>query len=141
MTTAILWPTVLLVSHIYAVWFYMYVTRISFIRAHPPQPGDFSTSLGFMRYTEPVEMPANNLRNLFEMPVLYFALIPLLLIAGAVTGAQIALAWGYLALRAVHSVIHIARGPIMARFGVYVASCVVLLMMWIGFAADVLAAR
>ena len=141
MAVAILWPTVLLVAHVYGVWVYMYVTRISFIRAHPPQPGDFSTSLGFMRYTEPVEMPANNLRNLFEMPVLYFALIPLLLITGTVTGVQIALAWGYLALRAVHSVIHIAKGPIVARFGVYVASCVVLLAMWIGFAVDVWVAR
>ncbi len=140
MTVAILWPTVLLVAHIYLVWVYMYVTRISYIRAHPPQPGDLTTSLGFMRYTEPVEMPANNLRNLFEMPVLYFALVPLMLITGAATGLQVVLAWGYLALRMVHSVIHIARGPIMARFGVYVASCAVLLTMWIGFAAEVLVA-
>lgn len=137
MTVAIIWPTVLLVVHVYAVWLYMYVTRISYIRAHPPKPGDFSTSLGFMRYTEPVETPANNLRNLFEMPVLYFALVPLLLITGTVSGVQVGLAWGYLALRAVHSVIHIARGPIMARFGVYVVSCVVLLAMWVGFAFEV----
>jgi hypothetical protein len=60
-----------------------------------------------MRYFEPVEMPANNLRNLFEMPVSLFrpgALAPRHRQAGPV---QLALAWTYVALRALHSFIHI----------------------------------
>ncbi|HEX5536048.1 MAG TPA: MAPEG family protein [Sphingobium sp.] len=138
--TAILWPTLALVALVYAVWFWMYVTRIGHMQAHPPGPDDLST-LGFMRYSQPVEMPANNLRNLFEMPVLYFALVPLLLLFHAVTSVQLVLAWGYVALRAIHSVIHGRKGPVIARFGVYLMSCAVLLAMWVGLIFDVLILR
>jgi hypothetical protein len=91
-----------------------------------------------MRYFEPVEMPANNLRNLFEMPVLYFALVPLLLVTGQGGTAQVALAWAYVALRAVHSWIHIGPKQVQPRFLVYLASCTLLSAMWIGFAVETL---
>jgi hypothetical protein len=89
-----------------------------------------------MRYFRPVEMPANNLANLFEMPVLYFALVPLLLITHHANHIQVILAWIYVVLRALHSFIHIGPKKVMPRFMVYLASCIVLSVMWIGFAID-----
>jgi len=138
--TAILWPTFVLVALVYVVWFVMYVRRIGLMRRRPPTAEDFATSESSLRYFEPVDMPANNLRNLFEMPVLYFALVPLLLIAHMANHVQVTLAWVYVALRIVHSLIHASRGPMMARFAFYALSCAVLAAMWIGFAVDVAAA-
>lgn len=91
-----------------------------------------------MRYFTPVEMSANNLRNLFEMPVLYLALVPLLLITHHANHLQVLLAWIFVALRALHSFIHIGPKKVMPRFMVYLASCIVLSAMWIGFAIDML---
>jgi hypothetical protein len=136
--TAILWPTIALVAVVYGVWITLFVRRFSHMKRNPPQKEDFVTGAAAMRYFEPVEMPANNLRNIFEMPVLYFALIPLVILTGHATTAQVALAWIYVAARAAHSVVHASGGPVLRRFFVYLASCVVLSAMWIGFAIDLL---
>ena len=138
--TAILWPTFVLVALVYVVWFVMYVRRIGLMKRQPPNADDFATSESSLRYFQPVDMPANNLRNLFEMPVLYFALVPLLLIVHMANHIQVTLAWAYVVLRIVHSLIHAASGPMMARFAAYALSCAVLAAMWIGFAVDIAAA-
>jgi len=138
--TAILWPTFVLVALVYIVWFVMYVCRIGLMKRQPPTAEDFATGDAAMRYFQPVEMPANNLRNLFEMPVLYFALVPLLLIAHMANHLQATLAWAYVTLRILHSLVHIGRGQVVVRFAIYVLSCAVLAAMWIGFAVDIAAA-
>ena len=51
---------------------------------------------------------------------------------------QIVLAWTYVALRAVHSWIHIVPKRVQPRFLVYLISCTVLSAMWIGFAVEML---
>jgi hypothetical protein len=139
--TAILWPTFILVALVYAVWLTMFVKRFGHIKAHPPTAQDFSTGEAALRYFTPVEMPANNLRNLFEMPVLYFALVPLLLVTHHANHIQVLLAWIYVLLRIAHSAIHAGRGPVMPRFLVYALSCAVLSAMWIGFAVDLALGR
>ncbi len=138
MPTAILWPTFLLVAHIYVVWLVMYLRRFAHMKAKPPQPQDFATGSAALAYFEPVEMPANNLRNLFEMPVLYFALVPLLLITHLAGHVQVALAWIYVLARICHSLIHCSNGRVVPRFFVYLLSCIVLSAMWIGFAVDII---
>lgn len=139
MPTAILWPTFALVALVFAVWLTLFVQRIGHIRANPPRPQDFADGEAAMRYFRPVEMPANNLANLFEMPVLYFALVPLLLLAGHAGRAQVALAWVYVLARAIHSFVHIGPKKIQPRFMAYLLSCAALAAMWIGFAVDVAA--
>jgi len=134
----ILWPTFALVALIFTVWFILFVQRIGHMRRNPPRAEDIATGEAAMRYFTPVEMPANNLRNLFEMPVLYFALVPLLLITHHANHLQVLLAWIFVALRALHSFIHIGPKKVMPRFMIYLASCITLSAMWIGFAIDML---
>ena len=134
----ILWPTFALVALIFIVWFVLFVQRFGHMRRNPPRTEDIATGEAAMRYFTPVEMSANNLRNLFEMPVLYLALVPLLLITHHANHLQVLLAWIFVALRALHSFIHIGPKKVMPRFMVYLASCIVLSAMWIGFAIDML---
>jgi hypothetical protein len=140
MRIEILWPVFALVAWIHAVWFWMYVERFAHMRRQPPTAEDFSSGGNAMRYFEPVEMPANNLRNLFEMPVLFLALVPLLLITHHANHIQVALAWSYVALRVVHSIVQIVVRRVPLRFMVYLLSCAVLLAMWVGFAVDLASA-
>jgi len=134
----ILWPTFALVALIFIVWFVLFVQRFGHMRRNPPRTEDIATGEAAMRYFTPVEMSANNLRNLFEMPVLYLALVPLLLITHHANHLQVLLAWIFVALRALHSFIHIGPKKVMPRLMVYLASCIVLSAMWIGFAIDML---
>ena len=99
MSTAILWPTFLLVGLIFAVLFTLATKRFAHMRDNPPRRENFASSESMKAYFAPVASPANNLANLFEMPVLYFALVPLLLIFRHAGHIQVALAWAYVALR------------------------------------------
>ena len=114
---ALLWPTFALVALILAVWLALVVKRLRHVKANPP---------------------TRNLANLFEMPVLYFALVPLLLMFRQVTTAQLALAWIYVILRTIHSMIHLGPNAIRPRFQVYLVSVAVLAAMWVGFFVDAL---
>jgi hypothetical protein len=136
MPFAILWPTFALVVLIYIIWFVMYVQRFALMKRTPPTAEDFATMDAGRRYFAPVEMPAANLINLFEMPVLFFALVPLLLITHQANHIQVVLAWAYVLLRACHSLVQIVVRRVPLRFMVYALSCAILSAMWIGFAVD-----
>jgi len=133
---SIVWPTLALVALIWIVWFRMFQKRIAHLKANPPTGDTFRTSESALRYFQPVEMPANNFANLFEMPVLYFALVALLLVSGQATVAQTILACLYVAFRVLHSWEHGGANRVPIRFRWYLMSCAVLLAMWIGFAID-----
>ena len=70
------------------------------------------------------------------MPVLYFALVPLLLLTHHAGHAEVVLAWLFVLFRALHSFIHIGPKKVRLRFLAYLASCIVLSAMWIGFAIN-----
>lgn len=134
----ILWPTMALVLLIFAVWFALFRQRFAHIAANPPTAATFADSESVARYFRPVERPAHNLANLFEMPVLYFALVPLLMLTGYASTSQLVLAWIFVALRALHSLVHIGPNGIRLRARLYIASCIALAGMWLGFAIDLL---
>ena len=137
---AILWPTFAMVALVFTVWTVLVVRRLRHISASPPTRETFASGEAARRYFEPVEFPAHNLANLFEMPVLFFALVPLLVISGQVGVAQVLLAWIFVAARGVHSWIHVGRNAVPRRFRAYVVSVAVLAAMWIGFFVDCVAA-
>lgn len=139
-TIAILWPVFALVALVTIVWFTMFVQRLGHMKRNPPTARDFADGESALRYFRPVEMPANNFANLFEMPVLFFGLIPLLMITHHANHIQVILAWAYVILRAVHSFIHIGPKKVQLRFMAYLLSCAVLMAMWIGFFIDMLGA-
>lgn len=139
MNLAILWPTVALAALIFAVWFLLLRKRFAHIADNRPTAADFANAEAAGRYFRPVERPAQNLTNLFEMPVLYFALVPLLIMTASASGAQVALAWAFVALRLAHTVIHIGPNTIKTRARLYIASSAMLFAMWLGFIIDLLA--
>jgi hypothetical protein len=137
--TEILWPTIAMAALIFTVSLVLLFQRMGHMKRNPPAKEDFATSTAALRYFEPVEMASNNFRNLFEMPVLFFALVPLLLVTGRDGIVQVALAWVYVGLRAVHSAIHIGRGPRSRRFLAHLLSTIVLRAMWIGLVVRMIA--
>lgn len=139
MNLAIIWPTVAMAALIFAVWSVLLRQRFAHIAANAPTAADFANAEAVGRYFRPVERPAQNLANLFEMPVLYFALVPLLIVTGSASGMQVVLAWIFVALRLVHTIIHIGPNTIRTRARVYIASSVLLFAMWLGFVTDLLA--
>ncbi len=138
MPFAILWPTFALVALIFVVWLTLFFQRGGHIRRHPPTPENFATTESATRYFQPVELASNNFSNLFEIPVLYFALVPLLLITHHAGHIQVILAWVFVILRVLHSYVHIVVRNPKIRMPVYALGVAVLLAMWIVFAVDMI---
>jgi hypothetical protein len=127
-----------MVALTFLVWCYMYFKRLSFVRVHSIDPQDVATrALGAKSLAE-VSAPSDNLMNLFEMPVLFYFLVALLLITGHATDGFVTAAWIYVALRAVHSFIHCTYNRVLHRFSVYASSSILLWGMWTAFALKVL---
>ena len=69
------------------------------------------------------------LPSLLELPVIFYALCLYLYVTGWVDSVHVASAWLFVALRAVHSVIHCTVNVVMLRFLSYFAAGIVLWFM------------
>jgi hypothetical protein len=128
--TAILYPVAALAALTFAVGLRMYYARAGAARQGRVRVGDFS--LGESHNVPPdVALPNRNFMNLFEMPVLFYVACLILYVTGTVDALALYLAWGYVALRAAHSVVHLTYNNVLHRLAVYGASNVVLLVLWV----------
>ena len=75
-----------------------------------------------------------NVQNLFEAPPLFYIVLIAIYVAGRVDQAVLIAAWAYVALRMVHSCIHLTYNLVPHRFLVYASSVMVLAFLWIKFA-------
>jgi hypothetical protein len=73
---------------------------------------------------------ADNFRNLFELPVLFYAALCVAAITGLVTPVSLGLAWTFVALRVLHSLVHCTYNRVIHRFLLYVAGALVLFALW-----------
>lgn len=135
MRNAIFWPVIAQVLLVLAVAVRMYLVRVAEMRARRIRPQSIATSRTAAEALQNIAA-ADNFRNLFEAPVLFFAVCGALAITDTVTTLQLALAWAYVGLRAIHSFIHVTYNRVIHRFAAYLASMVCLFLMWglFGFA-------
>jgi hypothetical protein len=136
MTDPIWLPCAALVGLTAAVWVKLYADRLGEMRAKRIDP----QALASARATAQLERPqaAENFRNLFEVPVLFYVLCAALVLTGGSTPGFVAAAWAYVALRVVHSLIHVTYNRVTHRFLVYVASTLLLFGTWAAFVARIL---
>ena len=133
MTNPILWPGVAVVALTFAVSVVMYRRRIGEMvreRIHP-QSVALSAQLA-QRLSD--TRAADNYRNLFELPVLFYFGIALAVAAGVADAWVLGLAWAFAALRVAHSAIQCGYNKVMHRFRVFIAGVAVLLLFWIRLA-------
>jgi hypothetical protein len=135
--SVIFWPVIVQVLLTLVVALRMYAVRVAEIRARRVNPQALATSRSAALQLENVAA-ADNFRNLFELPVLFFALCPILYVTGHVTSVQLGLAWAFVLFRCVHSFIHVTYNRVMHRFRVYLLSLVSVFTMWALFAAQLL---
>jgi hypothetical protein len=83
---------------------------------------------------------ANNLRNQFETPVLFYALCGVATFVGVIPFGMTILAWIYVASRVVHTMIHATSNNLSQRALVYSIGLAALVVMWIVIVLRLLAA-
>jgi|SRR5688500_5549707 hypothetical protein len=126
---AFAWPLFAMVLLTFAVQVRMYSTRIAEMRRLRIHPQAVATSAqAAARFVD--TRAADNFRNLFELPVLFYAALGLAFVLGASDPATLALAWLFVALRVLHSVIQCSYNKVMHRFQAYLAGSLALLLLW-----------
>lgn len=131
-------PLLALVFLTFLVWVYMYVTRLREIKRKSIDPQSLDTRVHGQALLTDSAAQADNLKNLFELPVLFYVAVLLTLVLMIQDQLLVQLVWGYVALRYVHSLVHCTYNRVMHRFIAYTASCLVLMLIWARLAAYVL---
>ena len=130
MSQPILQPVVALVLWSMVMWAWLYATRIPAItRAKVAMDPSMSTADLNQHLPARVRWKADNYNHLMEQPTVFYAAALVLALAGQGDGLNAALAWGYVAIRVVHSLVQALTNIIMARFLIFMVGSVVLLAL------------
>ena len=128
--SAIFTPFLTMILLTFVVWLYMYVRRIHFLTSHNIDAQTLIKPRVLEDLTPPaVANPSDNLKNLFEMPVLFYALLLYLNFTNQVDNISLTAAWVFVVFRVLHSLVHCTFNLVMLRFYLYlIASCSVWFM-------------
>lgn len=130
-TTGFLTPVIVLIIWTLIVWIILYARRLPVLAKAGPMTDDVKSPDGQWKSVMPlkVQAPAHNYNHLMEQPTIFYAFMFWALLSGVGTALIGLLAWIYVGLRIVHSVIQISAGPVMARFLVFATSTICLMVM------------
>lgn len=134
--SAVLGPVFAMVGWVAVIWLMMVVFRnVAALRG-------LATPQYFLTFNGPapadwIERPARTFDNLMQLPTLFYVVCTLMLVTGHVDRAQLAYAWVFVALRALHSVVYISWNPLPYRFITWFMGAVTLFLIWTRFALQV----
>jgi len=125
-------PVAILLAWTFVIFFWMYATRIpAMIRAG----FDIKTMKGTTGRTLDDKLPpevqwkAHNYNHLLEQPVAFYAACLLLILLDGQGDAAVALAWAYVALRILHSLVQVTINVIRLRFALFALSSLTLIAL------------
>lgn len=127
--TTLFGPFFLMMGLTMVVWIYMYVRRIAFLNSQEIEPNDLTPARLAEISPPAVANPSDNLKNLFEIPVLFYAVVLYLEITGRADGVYLVAAWVFAGFRVLHSAVHCTVNIVMLRFCLYVAASLALWFM------------
>jgi hypothetical protein len=112
------------------VWFYMYARRIPAMRRARVSVQTYTTPDTIVEHlSAEVNYSANNLKNLFELPVLFYGLCLYLFVSGNVDTVYVVAAWTFFLCRVLHSIVHCTINIVILRFYLYVGGALALWFM------------
>ena len=132
-------PVVALVLWTFVIWAWMYATRLPAMRAARMRP-DPMAPRGEQMAQLPAEVrwKADNYNHLMEQPTLFYAVCLAGALAGKAGAVDLRLAWAYVGLRVVHSLVQALGNKIEVRFALFLLSSLVLLAQTVRLALALL---
>jgi hypothetical protein len=125
--TTIFGPFFACIALTLVVWVYMYTRRIHFLVSRNIDSKDLAVPGALAALTPPaVSNPSDNLKNLFEIPVLFYVLTLYLFVTLQVDATYVAAAWVFVVFRALHSFVHCTINVVMLRFNLYLVATLAL---------------
>ncbi|MBI1403827.1 MAG: MAPEG family protein [Porphyrobacter sp.] len=128
----ILKPVVALLAWTMVMWVWMYATRIPAMNAAGIDAKNLVGGEGSSlraRLPDTVSWKADNYNHLHEAPTLFYAVAIVLAIIGQGDGFNTILAWAYVVLRVLHSLVQATINRVIVRFTLFALSSVVLMAL------------
>jgi hypothetical protein len=95
--------------------------------------------LGQKVWPDRAQAAANAFSNQFELPVLFFTIVPLAIITRKADLLFVVLSWVFVISRIVHAAVYVTSNAVAYRIVAFAIGAVALLVMWIVFALRILA--
>jgi hypothetical protein len=126
MQSSMVAPVMALVAWSLLMWVWMYIQRIPAMQKAGVKPQDarFPGSLDIL--PDGARQAADNYNHLMEQPTIFYAAALAIQVAGHADGVGIHLAWAYVAVRVIHSLLQISVNLVPVRFLLFVISTGVL---------------
>ena len=132
----ILAPIVALVAWSLVMWLWMYATRLPAIfKARMAMDPNAPRGEQMNQLAPNVRWKADNYNHLMEQPTIFYAIAFALALMGEGGGTNLALAWSYVGLRVLHSLVQALGNKIELRFTVFVLSSLMLIALTFNAAA------
>ena len=126
---SILTPVLALVILSLVVWVWMYATRIPAMQRADIQPQDVKFPSDLLKLPDGARQVADNYNHLMEQPTIFYAIVFYIFLVGHTDQLHIYLAWGYVLLRFVHTLIQCTVNIVNLRFTVFALSTFLLMAM------------
>ncbi|MEN0653761.1 MULTISPECIES: MAPEG family protein [Hyphobacterium] len=127
----ILAPVLALVGWTFVMWLWMYATRIPAMQAAKMNAAKLKQKSDLDPLPVKVKQIADNYNHLHEQPVLFYAVCLVIAALGGADSAALALAWAYVAIRVVHSLMQATINFVPARFAIFTLGSIVLFVLWL----------
>lgn len=128
--SSILLPAVVLMLLTSLVWLNMFLRRIAFIKSAGLDPQNYQTPEKLnVVLSERAQAPANCFKNLFEVPVIFYALTTFVAVMAVGDQIFVNMAWAFVGLRALQACVHCTYNRVMHRFYAYIASSLIVWVM------------
>ncbi len=113
-------PVLALVAWTLVMWVWMYATRIPAMQKAgiDPQEAAHAGALA-QRLPAEVRWVADNYNHLHEQPTIFYALMFLAALTGGNDSTALALAWSYVGIRVIHSLVQATVNRIVVRFAIF----------------------
>lgn len=123
-------PTITLVLWTFVVWTVLYVRRLPAMTSMRKDAQDFIREPELMQQLpDRARWAADNYNHLHEQPTLFYAVTIVLFVTGQTNTLNLTLAWIYVVLRVVHSLVQVTTNRVLVRFGLFAVGSVVLFLL------------
>jgi hypothetical protein len=122
-------PVMALVAWSLVIWLWMYVRRLPAMSKAGIKPQEAAFPGGLNGLPASARQAADNYNHLMEQPTIFYAAALAIQVAGHGDGWAVHLAWAYVILRMLHSLVQVTVNVVSLRFLLFVLSTICLAVM------------
>ena len=126
----VLWPMLAMAALTFAVLSLVPMFRVGDARAGRVAPNDFKMGESD-KVPESTRLYNRNYMNLLELPVLFYVICCILYMTDTLRPEELWLAWGFVAFRALHSLVHLTLNLVLLRLSLFSLAAFSLMALWI----------